>query len=829
MISFADIIQLARSYYPGIRLHNMVPGWFRSLITIMGWLLLFVGGIASLVLFLGPTTGLDQSLLATIDPSQLADLSRQSLGILFMGLSMAAFASTMKFFENSYYFRGLRPMKWSDFSADDPHTTYEVAEILYKLHDQNDLVHEFLNSRYGHELVIRLGLEASFIQQVQTKVHVDVNTLQFEQIVNLTSFGTALLQQSDGLKDLLFTYGKTEQEYTETLSWIEDTLVRNKRRRRAWSRENLGKYSGIGKDFSFGYTRQLEKYARPIIEFPEFRNVRLDNPRGREEAEQIISILIRGRESNALLIGDEGSGKLDVLARIGKEIDEGTITPELEAKRIMIFDGDSLVAGTGNKVQFEQQLVSVFNEASRAGNIILAINNFPSFIQTALTLGSDVMSLLDPYLAAARLQIIGLSDSDLFYQVLEKNSKLMQRFNVVQMRDIDTDLSLALLKEYAEIIEHKRRVIFTYPALVAVAEAAERYITTGVMPDRALDLLAELPSQAEITKNKIITKDHVESLVTQKTGIPLGEVQEQETQKLLNLEEIMHQRVVGQEQAIVSIADTMRRSRSGIQNPNRPIGSFLFLGPTGVGKTEVSKTLADQIFGSDTTMMRFDMSEYKTADALDKLIGSFQTGQAGTLVTAVKKQPYGLLLLDEFEKSTDQVKDLFLQVLDEGVFADMRGKKVNARNTIIIATSNAGADLIWDYFQQGINPSERTHELVDEIISRGILKPELINRFDSVVVFQPLSPDNLTDIARLMLQKLQRRIFEQKRIQLQFANDVISMVAKEGSDPQFGARPMNRFIQDTLEKVIAKKIISGGISSGQVLSITAADLHESMS
>jgi ATP-dependent Clp protease ATP-binding subunit ClpA len=292
----------------------------------------------------------------------------------------------------------------------------------------------------------------------------------------------------------------------------------------------------------------------------------------------------------------------------------------------------------------------------------------------------------------------------------------------------------------------------------------------------------------------------------------------------MNLESILHGRVVGQDKAVQAIATSMRRARAGIQNPNRPLGSFLFLGPTGVGKTEISKSLAAAFFGSEEAMTRLDMSEYKTGDALDKLIGSFQGGQTGTLVRSLKQKPYGLLLLDEFEKSTDQVKDLFLQVLDEGVFADMNGKTVSARTSLIIATSNAGADLIWKFFQEGKDPSNFTQDLLNAVIAEGIYKPELLNRFDGVIVFHPLNQEHLQNIASLMLTKLGKRILERKGIEVTFDPEVVSVVAQRGANPQFGARPMNRYIKEHVEQIVADQIINGSLGTGATLHITAKEL-----
>jgi len=343
------------------------------------------------------------------------------------------------------------------------------------------------------------------------------------------------------------------------------------------------------------------------------------------------------------------------------------------------------------------------------------------------------------------------------------------------------------------------------------------------MPNKAIDLLYELAGRAEKTQKRQLTRADVLEFVKAKTGIPTGTVSEDEKDKLINLEKILHERVIGQDEAVSAVANAMRRSRAGVSNPNRPIGSFLFMGPTGVGKTETTKALAQAFFGDDNRITRLDMSEYKAADAMPKLIGSFGANTPGVLSSMLREKPYGVLLLDEFEKASKEVVDLFLQVLDEGVFSDMRGKKVNARNMIIIATSNAGSDIIYDSVQRGEKLSEKKSEIVDTIVKQGIFRPELLNRFDAVVLFQPIDNARLRDIAKLMLEKFRLRI-QTRGIDLEVTDDLIDYLMKFGSDPKFGARPMNRAIQDVVEQKIADKIIKGVIKPGEKIRLTSDDL-----
>lgn len=526
-----------------------------------------------------------------------------------------------------------------------------------------------------------------------------------------------------------------------------------------------------------------------------------------------------------ILVGDRGVGKMDVVMQLSKKIKKGEVVPAISGKRIVVFDSEGFMVTNNNKEKFETGIVKLFSQAVKAGNIIIVIENLPGFISNAKSLGSDLMGLIDGYLSSTQLQLIATSDPIRFHNEIESSPQVVQRFERVQIESPKLSSTIYILEGVATRYESTYGVLFTYPSIEAIAETADRYITDGVMPDKAVELLTEIAPQARNKGISFITRDFVYEYIGEKTGIPAGPVKEEERDKLLNLENELHKRVIGQSSAIDAISSVMRRSRAGIQDEKRPLGSFLFLGSTGVGKTETAKALAAVFFGDEGKMSRIDMSEFSGDDALDRLIGS--DGKAGMLSVLLKEKPYGVLLLDEFEKAKDEVHNLFLQILDEGFFSDNNGARINARNNIIIATSNAGSQMIWDLVRNHKNLADEQQNIINFIIQSNVFRPELINRFDGAIIFEPLNIEQQEKIAVLMLNSLKKRVKE-KGYELVIDSFLVDMVVREGYNPEFGARPMRRALQDKVEDKIAEKIIKGNLKRGDNIHFTADDFKENL-
>ena len=793
-MNWKEITQLSRPFSPAAFIEKILPSSIRALILRVS--LVFVLFFIFVFVFV---------------PS--VSLSVTTRGIfLFLSVYLSFFM--LEVFFRSYAFR------FSDIDilhSQKKTVSFDVASVIFET-NSSDITKGFFVSSFGKEIATRLGLSQKemrfFLNERSSKVM--GNNLSFKTHISLSLYAEALFESDAELSNFLFSKNIQREEWVGAVIFVENMREWARRKKRWWSRENLARVKSIGSAWSYGETFFLDKYARTIEPSSSGRFDR--------EVEILETILSRAREANAVLVSDTPSFQMEVLSAIAAKIQRRTVFSPIEHKQIKVFETENFIAVCGGKAVFERELLKLLNQAEKAGDIILVIPNFTMFIRNALSLGSDATALLEPFLTSQSLQCIALADAAQFQQTIVRDERLERRFEKLRIEEKGFSGILQMLESAALTFEDKDKVFFTYQAVRAIAYGVERYITSGSLSEKALDLLVELVPIVKKSGKKIIEDKDVFALIESKTGIPTSEVKGSEKKILTNLEEVLHRRIVGQDMAVSAVSIAMKRARSGIANPHRPLGSFLFLGPTGVGKTETSKALAEIFFGNEAKMMRLDMSEYNSLDALDRLIGSFTTGTAGVLASMVREYPYGVLLLDEFEKAHSEVHDLFLQVLDEGMFSDMFGKKVNARNLIIIATSNAGSDIIWNMVKEGKSLAREKETLIDALIQKRIFKPEFLNRFDGIIIFHPLQEEHLKKIAELMLNKLKKRLYE-KGYDLEITPALIDFLVREGSDPQFGARPLNRAIQEKIEKVIAEEIISGALRPGSKVVLREDDLR----
>ena len=632
-------------------------------------------------------------------------------------------------------------------------------------------------------------------------------------------------------------------------------------------------------------TPMLDQYSRDLTAFA--KEDRLDPVIGREtETRRLIQILSRRTKNNPCLIGEPGVGKTAVVEGLAQKIVQGDIPEILQDKRVLVLDLSGMVAGSKYRGEFEERIKRSLREVSQSGNILLFIDEIHTIIGAGGAEGAiDAANILKPALARGEIQIIGATTREEYRKYIEKDAALERRFQPVVVEEPSEEETIAILKGLRSRYEMHHQVTITDRAIVAAVRMTERYVNDRFLPDKAIDAVDEaaahtsisqyLPSAQlrELEEERIsfekqkeeaicqedfvlagqmkrkqmeaeekihelqeqkekerqnhelqVDEEEIANVIADWTKIPVQKLQEEETERLRHLEEELHKRVIGQDEAVTAVAKAVRRGRVGLKDPNRPIGSFLFLGPTGVGKTELSKALAEAVFGQENEIIRVDMSEYMEKHSVSKMIGSppgyvgYEDG--GQLSEKVRRHPYSVILFDEIEKAHLDVFNILLQILEDGHVTDAQGRKVSFKNTIIIMTSNAGAQQIIAPKHMGFGTQEdaeadykRMRENVLEEVKK-IFKPEFINRIDEMLVFHTLTQENIQDIVRLMLHTLCKRLESQMSMTLEVSDELVAYLAKSGFDKNYGARPIRRSIQTKIEDELADRVLSGDIKPG---------------
>lgn len=636
-------------------------------------------------------------------------------------------------------------------------------------------------------------------------------------------------------------------------------------------------------------TPTLDKLARDMTELA--RNGQLDPVIGRnKEVKRVEQILSRRTKNNPVLIGEPGVGKTAIAEGLAQRMVEGKVPAELANKRLMMLDMGSLVAGTKYRGEFEDRLKKVIDEIQTDGHVILFIDELHTLIGAGGAEGAiDASNILKPALARGELQTIGATTLDEYQKYIESDAALERRFATVQVDEPTTDQTLQILRGLRSKYEDHHHAKITDEALEEAVKLSDRYISDRFLPDKAIDLIDEsaamvridaedkknhqpsLESQLEdlraqkeeaidnqdfdraaalrqqelALKDKIdrkeqrnqqrdshnyklkVTGENIAQVVAEWTGVPLTQLKKSESERLVNLEKVLHQRVIGQDEAVAVVAKAIRRARSGLKDPRRPIGSFMFLGPTGVGKTELAKALAAAMFGSEDNMIRIDMSEYMEKYSTSRLIGAAPGyvgyDEGGQLTEKVRQHPYSVVLLDEAEKAHPDVFNLLLQVLDDGYLTDAKGRRVDFRNTIIIMTSNLGATQLQDEKEVGFGAKDMSQDYNAMATAikqqmRLYFRPEFLNRIDETIIFHSLQKKELHQIIKLMVNDLNKRVSE-RGINLKVTPAAIDAIAKLGYNPAYGARPLRRALQDHVEDDLSTGLLSGEISVGDDVTV----------
>jgi len=612
-------------------------------------------------------------------------------------------------------------------------------------------------------------------------------------------------------KKILIDYQLKVDDIKNLVRWLENLRERIDKQKRFWEWSNLVKRGSLGREWIAGYTPTLDKFSIDITalvkkqNFPEIIG-------HQEEIKAMERILARTEINNVLIVGEPGSGRKSMVYALAEKSVLGESLPEINYKRVVQLDLTNLLAQLTSLEEIETVLDTIFHEVLTAGNVILVIDEIHNFIGGSLKPGTvDISGILGSYLASPAFPIVAITTFEGLHKNIEQNTSILSLFEKVEVAEVSLEETLELLQNLSLVLEQKNKKFISYQALRDIITYCEKYLPAIPFPEKAMDLLDEAMVYLKQSKDKVLLPQHIAEIFSKKTQIPVGEIEEKERNILLNLEKLIHQRIINQEEAVTEVATAMRRARTKITVRKGPMGCFLFLGPTGVGKTETSKALAEIYFGSEEKMIRLDMSEFQNVNDIPRLLGA--PGQEGLLTTPVREQPFSLILLDELEKAHPNILNLFLQVLDEGHLTDGLGRKVDFKNSIIIATSNAGYQIILQALSDPNKWANLKKDLLDYLFQEGIFHPEFVNRFDAVVVFKPLTQENLLAVADLLLKKLKQNLKE-KEIDLVITEPLKQKIVELGYNPVFGAREMRRVVQDKIENVLAQAILTGEIKKG---------------
>lgn len=591
--------------------------------------------------------------------------------------------------------------------------------------------------------------------------------------------------------------------------WYIRIKKEDERKKQFWTKENLSGVPGIGRNWAYGYTILLDKLTFDLAK----DKLPLERFVGRkEQIDQLQIELSKEEDNNIFLVGEPGVGRKTITIGLAKLIFAGKCLDNLLFKRVLLLDVHQIVSKT--QAETEANMTTLLKEAKKAGNVILVIPSIEEFINDSKVNLSDIFY---QHLQEGGLQLIGITDPTSYQKYVLRNPKLLKIFDKVNVSQISKDDALIILENLTGDLEKKYKVVVTFEAMNEIIEKSEDLITEIPFPEKAIDLLEEALVFAKSQNKERLEKADIDEVISQKTNLPVGELTNLEKIKLVDLEKILHQRVIGQDLAISKISQALRRKRAGVGIKDSSIGTFLFVGPTGVGKTETAKALAQVYFGDENKMIRLDMSEFQSDGDIGKLIGDVQN--TGILTSQIRQTPFTVLLLDEFEKASPKIINIFLTIFDEGYLTDGQGKKVSFKNTVIIATSNAGSEFIREKILANTQNQVLEKELTDYLLKEKIFTPELLNRFDAIVFYKPLTQGEIEQVANLMLEKLNKKLKDEKGITVKVSPESIKKLIEKGYDPVFGARSLQRVIQEEVEDKVAQKLLSENLQKGSVIEV----------
>jgi ATP-dependent Clp protease ATP-binding subunit ClpC len=674
----------------------------------------------------------------------------------------------------------------------------------------------------------RFGVTPKFLQQIASEeksattaiwqAAMQVREQTGMQQITASVLVPALVQAFPDHDSLLAHVHLSYEDLLKGVQWqqhIQDLVAKHDKRRRT---------GGIARDWSFGYIPLLTRFGQNISEqISRGGLMNTDLEAHTEALEQMIQTFGTQGRQNVALVGSVGVGKTTIVHAFAERLlDASAKIPEnLKFRQVFILDSSALISAAPGRGELENLMMQVLGEAFNAKNIIICLDNAQLFFEEGV--GSvDLTNVLLPILEAGRLRVILTMDEQRLLQIGQRNPGLVNALNRINVAEANQDETLAVLQDQLIMTEYQRKVTYTFQALQEAYRLSQRYVHDLAMPGRAIKLMESAAGYAE---NGLVTMNSVQRAIEQTMDIKVGVASgESERETLLNMEELIHKRMINQTRAVTVVSDALRRARAGVRNENRPIGTFLFLGPTGVGKTELAKALADVYFGGEDRIVRLDLNEYVRSEDVVRLIAD-GAQDPNSLTARAMKQPFSVVLLDEIEKAHPDVLTTLLQLLDEGILRDIKNREVSFRDAIVIATSNAGADRIREYIERGYQLEQFEQQFVDELISSNQFRPEFLNRFDEIVVFRPLGKEELLQVVDLILAGINKTLALQK-ISVQVEPDAKRLLVEKGYDPRLGARPMRRVVQRAVENTVAKQMLGGTVQPGSTITITLDQVQQ---
>jgi len=701
---------------------------------------------------------------------------------------------------------------------------------LPRNHTPKDLAKLIKNTRGSNFIANRFIIDPDFLEETASTNVADTPAVwqlakQYQAAYGYATIDSAvvmvaLLQTVHGLDNYFAYLGIDKEDLLEGLEWhkhIDELVEEHKSHRQK---------GGIGRDWAFGYIPLLDRFGFNVSEHITYSGSLARELGSRAQlVGHITNTLSQAGRRNAVLVGQLGSGKTKLVYTLAEQLLEADpgVPKSLHYHQVIALDPSTLMAQARGRGELEELVQRMCYEALRAKNIILFLDDAQLFFEEG-TGSVDLSNVLLPILDGGALRIILAMDEQRWTRISHNNPALAQNMNRIAIPPTNEQETMYIMQNQAILFEYQQKVLYTYQSLRAAYQLSSRFIAEQVMPGRALKLLE---AAASFSDGGLITQKSIEQAIEQTQGVKVGTANTAaERDTLLNLESLIHERMINQTRAVQVVSDALRRARAGVRNTNRPIGTFLFLGPTGVGKTELAKSVAAVFFGDENNIVRLDLNEFVRSEDVSRLIAD-PAQDSHSLTAQIARQPFSVVLLDEIEKAHPEVLSTLLQVLDEGILRDINNREMSFRDAVIIATSNAGADRIRQHIEAGEKLEQFEQQFTDELVNSNTFRPEFLNRFDDIVLFRPLEPAELLQVIDLILKGVNKTLAAQK-LAVTVDDDAKQLLVQAGYDPRLGARPMRRIVQRTVENIVANQVLSQQARPGSEVRVTRADVEQAL-